>query len=248
MISAGYCLTFGTKSQDSTVWFNFKRDILYLPVFEWDYTVVRGLYHVVRPKWALERFLEEDAKKVRNLAVTGNVSRMVQSIISPVAGFVPALEVFKNAEELLLVETIQGEHTSIPRTRRFKDERDDPFGYVECDVAEAQDKCPPEGNTLSVDYRYLIEDYRTQKYSDGRDFFQHLLKRFEHDLVELQKKSIAEEAKEWTVPRVKSVQIMSRHHAARLLCNRRRYWAEVEEERKIQFELKIQLSGSFPSK
>ncbi len=104
---------------------------------------------------------------------------------------------------------------------------------MECDVAEAQRKCPYDGYVLSDEYINRIATCKKEHKNDGQFFFPELIAQFEGELTRIRDQAVQEGTASWMIPKIKNVQIMREFCALRMLYNRRRYWVELEEEERL---------------
>jgi len=143
-------------------------------------------------------------------------------------GVTDILEAFGNVEEVLIICVNENGGLWLP------DERDDPLGYVECEVPDGLGEYRFKEDRVGYYFKKMIKEYKEETGDrHGRGFFR--------DLAERLRVKIREERDEflrirrpglktyWEAPDVKIVQIMKRDEARGLVAAREKYWARLEE-------------------
>jgi hypothetical protein len=210
------------------IYFNFAHDVLFLPHYHRHSSLT----------YLLERFnfASADKLRVRKIAVVGRANLWLGW------GLIEILEAFGNVEEVFII--CVGDESGgggVCERLGLPDERDDPLGYVECEIPDGLGTYRFKEDKLIPRFKKMIEEYKKEtgdRY--GRGFFRYMAEKLRVKLREerdvfLRRKMPGLKTC-WEAPDVKIVQVMRRDEARRLVAAREKYWARLEEVEEREWE------------
>jgi hypothetical protein len=225
LTTGNYTLSFRSvyNSQPGRTYFNFDKDVLFLPLYRRKYGMT---YFVERFDFA-----KVDRVRVKKIAV------VVHPDLRLGWGLFHVLQAFGNVEEVLLVWTVGGVEWNRMGENGglwLRERRGEELGYVECEIPDGLGKYFFKEDMLGLHFKRMIKEYKEETGDRcARGFFrglaENVMVRIGKERDEFFRNTTSSVWRYWDVPNVKIVQIMGRDEARRLVAAKEKYWARLEE-------------------
>ncbi|KAH9205035.1 hypothetical protein DL95DRAFT_470963 [Leptodontidium sp. 2 PMI_412] len=232
MKALGYKLAFGTELQAPQTWFNFSRDYLYLtdPLKNEKKFTRRFLWDI--PDGFNGPFLlHYDMVRVKKVAVSSTLHNMFMGHQeSKRPGEVA--QMFGNLEEMLIVENFM-DQGRLCTERGVNSE----YGHVqECLELDFADISGRRTKMHEGTRKYYVDilGYMRTTHSNGKSFFAHTEEVYMNKLAAIRSSAIRLGRRAWNVPDVKLVRMVDRGEVRHVIQRRKRYWARVKAQEKIE--------------
>ncbi|KAI3329277.1 hypothetical protein HD806DRAFT_482389 [Xylariaceae sp. AK1471] len=208
LLDSGYELAFRTRTHGPRIWFNFKKDILYI---DRTYHDDQDLFYLLSGNqyWDIGQYQPADLKRVRRIALGKAGRRLGWFFDQTVHDMSNILQLFTGVEELFIDE--QSPRQLVERFSRHKNMSGDQLwshtSVLEVDVLSCliEDEYRVESTGY---YNYDLKVYKENNMGDGSRYFVDTAGRFEEELVKRRDELVREESiAPWKVPKVNIVYI-----------------------------------------
>ncbi|KAJ8128087.1 hypothetical protein O1611_g5548 [Lasiodiplodia mahajangana] len=213
LMSAGYELTFQTRSCGPLIWFNFKTDVLFIPYFDEYRPDDRVSYSLLSGsmKWDIGQFEPRDLTRVKRLALERAGGAVISRARDDLPQISSLLHLFGNVEELFLEEGGVKRGVDLAGSRRPEDIEGlwSHTPPMEVDILAALSRHQDDIVHSTGFYHQDLIAYKEMNMGDGSGYFVDAARKFEERLATKRDELVRRERlTPWKIPTVKIVYII----------------------------------------